>query len=461
MSMRSTRRGFLAAAAAVTWSGARTFAADAPKAGPNETVNLGMIGCGFRGQQLIAPWLSLPGVRIAAVCDVHEGRTEQARQRAGGQQVLGCRDFRRLLESKEIDAVVITSNDHWHLLHAVHALQAGKNVYVEKPLGTTIHEGRVVVEAAKKSGRVVQFGTWQRSMEHYRKAAEIVRSGRLGQVSEVKVWDYDNFHPGFGAPPDGSPPKGLDWDLYLGPSPKTPYNPNRYKMPQWDFFSDYSGGWQSGWGVHHFDIVHWAMDVKSPVAATAMGGKLAFPNDNTELPDTLDGLLQYPACPAAKNGFVLQYTYRCGCRREQRCHGKWFFGTDGALLVTRGGYWLTSETHVQRDAPDGGDVIVNAIAWLDGRGRQTKPVADESLVTKNDSRRHLEKFVEHLRNHTKPQAEGVEVGHYATVPGHLLGIAHKVRRQIRWDAANERIPGDPEADALLTKTYRAPWKLEV
>ena len=361
MTRRQNRRRFLSTTAALAFAGARAYALDASKAGPNAAIQLGLIGCGFRGQQLTG---ALP--RIVAVCDVHEGRMEQTRKRIGAERVIAYHDYRKLLENKDVDAVVITSNDHWHFLHAMHALQAGKDVYVEKPLCTSIHEGRLLVEAARKSRRVVQFGTWQRSMEHYCKAAEIVRSGRLGQVCQVLAWDYDNFYPGFGAPPNADPPKGLDWELYLGPAPQSAYNPNRYNMPHWYFFSDYSAGWQSGWGVHHFDIIHWATGARSPIAASAMGGKLAFPGDNTEHPDTLDGILQYPSCPAAKNGFVLHYTYRCGCRREARSHGKYFLGTHGALLVTRGGYWLTPETHVDRGFPKDGDTIVNALAWLDG-----------------------------------------------------------------------------------------------
>jgi hypothetical protein len=210
--------------------------------------------------------------------------------------------------------------------------------------------------------------------------------------------------------------------------------------------------------VHHYDIVHQAMDVKSPVAATAMGGKLAFPKDNTQWPDTFSGILQYRAGPVAENGFLVQYTSRTGCRREQRSHGKWFFGTDGALLVTRGGYWLTTEIHVENDAPES-DPIANAYYWLDGKGRQTKAIVEEEMVSKNDPR-NVTLFIEQVRNRTKPAAESVEVGHYATIPGHLMNIAWRVGRQIRWDGEKEEILGDPKANALLSRPYRAPWALE-
>ena len=154
----------------------------------------------------------------------------------------------------------------------------------------------------------------------------------------------------------------------------------------------------------------------------------------------------------------MQYTSRTGCRREQRSHGKWFFGTDGALLLTRGGYWLTAEIHVESDA-SASDPVADAYRWLDGKGGQTKAIADEQMVSESGPC-NLTLFLEHLRNRTKPAAEGVEVGHDASIPGHLMNIAWRVGRQIRWDGEKEQIPGDPEANALLTRPYRAPWKLE-
>ncbi|MHC4407160.1 MAG: Gfo/Idh/MocA family protein [Planctomycetota bacterium] len=249
MTEKATRRGFLgttAAATAAAWVGGKTYAAGAKAGpGPNETVNMALIGCGGRGRGVMREHLGVPGVRVIAVCDVNESRMAPARNEAGGEAVLTVNDYRKVLDNRDIDAVIVGTNGHWHVLPTVDACKAGKDVYVEKPLGTSIGEGRAAVEAAKKYDRVVQIGTQQRSWEHYRRAAEIVRSGKLGEISEVKVWDYDYFYPGFGAPPDGDPPPGLDWDFWVGPSPAQPYNPNKIARHYW--FFDFGGGWQLDW----------------------------------------------------------------------------------------------------------------------------------------------------------------------------------------------------------------------
>ena len=343
----ATRRQFLgtaaAAAVAAKWSGRRTWAADSPRTpGPNDTIRLGLIGCGGEGCAVMTAHQRCRGAEVIAVCDVHEARLNSAQELAGGSKILRYRDYRELLDNKEIDAVIVATNDHWHVLATIHACQAGKDVYVEKPLGTSIGEGRAAVRAARKYERIVQIGTQQRNWPHYIDAARVVQSGRLGEISEVKVWDFDYLYPGFGTPPDGPPPRELDWDLWLGPSPKVAYNPNRYDYHYWWF--DYGGGWPLDWGVHHYDIVHWFLGVSAPLSATAMGGMLCFEPTNTQWPDTFSGICEYPAGPVAKKGFLLQYSFRGGCRREQRSHAKCFFGTEASLLIDRSGYTITPGT---------------------------------------------------------------------------------------------------------------------
>lgn len=438
MNEQPTRRQFLgttAAAAATTWAGARTYAAEADaKPGPNETVNMALIGCGGRGQGVMMEHMKVPGVRMIAVCDVNEPRLAAGRKNAGGEKVQTYRDFRKLLENKDIDAVIVATNGHWHVLATIHACRAGKDVYVEKPLGTSIGEGRAAVEAARKYDRVVQIGTQQRSWEHYAKAAEVIQSGKLGEISEVKVWDMDYQYPGFGAPPDADPPPTLDWDFWVGPSPEQPYNPNKIAYHYW--FFDFGGGWQLDWAVHHYDIVNWCMGVKEPISATASGGFLCFEETNTQWPDTFSGICEYGPGPVAKKGFLLQYTYRGGCRREQRSHGKMFFGTEASMILDRSGYTITAEARGDRKL---GEVIDE----FRGAGPN-----------------HAERFIQSVRNHTRPFAD-VEGGHHATNPGHLMNIAWKVGRKIRWDGENEQVLGDEEANALVTKKYRAPWTLDV
>ena len=232
-------------------------------------MNVGLIGCGARGGQLLESFIPTPGVRITAVCDLNSQRMAAARVRAGGEKVAAYHDYRKLLDDKQIDAVIVATNGQWKALCGIRACRSGKDVYVEKPLATTIGEGRAIVQAARKYQRVVQIGTQQHSSDHYRKAAEIVRSGQLGRIGEVKVWDYINQSPGIGAPPDADPPAELDWDFWVGPSPKRAYNPSYYEHHYW--FFDYGGGWTTDWAVHHYDIVHWAMGAAR--AAVGMRGR--------------------------------------------------------------------------------------------------------------------------------------------------------------------------------------------
>lgn len=447
MSVRPTRRSFLgtsAAAAAAAWSGARPYAAGAAASpGPNETIRMALIGCGGEGNAVMRAHMRCPEVRMVAVCDLHAEHMASTRKRAGGDKILAYHDYRKLLENKDIDAVIVATNGHWHVLPVIHACQAGKDVYVEKPLSTSIGEGRAAVRAARKYQRIVQLGTQQHSWPHYQQAAEVIRSGRLGEICEVKAWDMDYLYPGFGAPPDGTPPPELDWEFWLGPSPKVPYNPNRYVRHYW--FFDYGGGWQLDWAVHHYEIVHWLLGVKAPVAATAMGGFFSFDKTNTQWPDTFSGICEYAPGPVAKKGFLMQYTFRGGCRREQVSHGKCFFGSEASMLLSRSGYTITPERDRKGKKLEEEETVANAF---------TKDVHIESLKA------HARVFLDAIRSRKLPPTE-VEMGHYATNPGHLMNIAWRTGRKIRWDSANEQVVDDPEANALVTKKYRAPWTLDV
>ena len=412
-------------------------------AGPNDTINIGLIGCGGEGRSVAAAHARCAGARIVAVCDLNSDRLNSARQQFGGEKTLAYHDYRKLLDNKDIDAVIVGTNDHWHVLNTIHACQAGKDVYVEKPLGTSIGEGRAAVQAARKHERIVQLGTQQRAWPHYRQAVEAIQAGKLGEICEVEVWDFDYMYPGFGDPPDGDPPAELDWDFWLGPSPQVPYNPNRYAQFYW--FQDYAGAWQVDWGVHHYDIMLWALGNPVPVGATAMGGFYCFEPTNCEWPDTFSGTVEFAPGPVAKKGFLLQYSMRCGCRKEQRSHAKCFYGTEGSLLLDRSGYTIYAEARGGRKL---GEEIES------GRNVFTDDVHIQSLQA------HAEVFLDAIRTRKRPPAD-VEIGHAATNPGHLMNIAWRTGRRIRWDNAAEKVLDDSEANALVTKTYRAPWKLEV
>ncbi len=311
--------------------------------GPGDTINLGLVGCGARGRSIFIPAFSgLPGARFVAVCDVNEKYLAEGRKLAGGDRVAAYHDYRKLMEDKNVDAVIVATNQHWHVLPTIAACQAGKDVYCEKPLGNSIGEGPFAIEAARKNRRIVQTGTQQRSRPHYAEAVRLIQSGKLGQISEVRVWDYENNWPGPGSPPDCDPPAELDWNFYVGPSPYRAYNPNMYFKYGYDWFNISGGGHQSAWGVHHYDVVLWAMGVQSPETAFASGGHFAY-QSNHDWPDTFDGLMQFGPGPVAERGFVLNYSLRMGGRREMRGHGKCFIGTTASMILDRSGYSIVKE----------------------------------------------------------------------------------------------------------------------
>jgi predicted dehydrogenase len=412
--------------------------------GPNDTIRLGLIGCGARGRGVIIPnFNKVPGTRFTAVCDVNSTYLAEIRQRAGGPQVAAYSDYRRLVEDKNVDAVIIATNQQWHVLPLIAACRAGKDVYLEKPLGQSIGEGAIAVAAAKKYGRIVQAGTQQRSQQHYQKAVELIQAGKLGQISEVKVWDYENYWPGPGSPADCAPPPELDWDFYVGPSAFRNYNPNMYYKYGYDWFRVAGGGHQVAWGVHHFDIVLWAMQMKSPNAVYATGGNFAY-TDNHDYPNTFSATMEFGPGPIARNGFLLQYTMRTGGKRETRAHGKCFIGSEASMILDRSGCSIVKEVPSGQKIVSGG-FFVNA---------------EETVLPAPDHNRHFAAFIDNVRDRKQPSATP-ETLHYSTAVGHLMNMSWEVGRRIRWDGEQNRAMDDPAANKLVLRPYRAPWKLEV
>lgn len=407
--------------------------------GANERVVVGLIGCGGRGRYVARLMREVSGVEFAAVCDVYAPNAEAARQWAGGN-ARAYKDFRHLLERKDIDAVIVATPDHWHAIPTVLACQAGKDVYVEKPLAHNIREGRAMVEAARRYNRVVQTGTQHRSAPHFAEVAHIVQSGRLGRVHYVRVWNYSNMFPqGIGREPDGEPPEGLDWDFYLGPAPRVPYNRKRF-LGTYRWFWDYAGGTITDFGTHRFDTVHQIMGVEAPFAVSASGGRFAL-DDAGEMPDVLQVTYEYP-------GFVLSYeacnlnAHGLGARtpgmkyyqargEHDRPHGMAFYGTGGALFADRIGY----EIYPEQDRA--------ARKWV------------QAVDATPD---HVRNFIECVRSRARPNAD-VETGHRSTLVAHLGNIAYKVGRKLRWDAEKETFPDDRQASALLSRAARKPWDL--
>ncbi len=386
----------------------------------NDRVTVGVIGCGGMGTGNMSAVLDDERTQVIATCDVYELHRMRAKNRVddqyGNNDCATYNDFRDLLDRNDIHAVIIATPDHWHTRISISACEAGKDIYCQKPLTLTINEGKALVKAVRKYGRIFQVGSQQRSSEEFRRACELVRSGRIGKVHTVRV-----FLPnGSDGPwtPDSDPPEGLDWDLYLGPAPKVPFNKHRFV---WDFrwFFDYSGGQMTDWGAHHFDIAQWGlgMDLSGPVSVEGKG----------RLPQ--NGMFE------TYTSYECTYYYGNGIRMiaTNPEHGTRFEGTDGWVHVWRGGL-DANPRDLLHEKLGSGDVHLyrspgHERDWIDCVIERRKPICD------------------------------VEIGHRSVTCAHLGNIAMRLGRKLLWDPVIEEFVSDEEANRWLFRPYRAPWCL--
>lgn len=408
-------------------------------AGANRRVRVALIGCGGMGTTDLRAALRL-GAQCVALCDVDDEQVRKVAERVKTDfdqtPALTTRDFRRVLERQDIDAVIIATPDHWHALPAIMACQAGKDVYVEKPLSLTIGEGRVMVNAARRHNRVVQMGTQQRSSNHFKSAVDYVKSGALGKIRLVKTWAYQDWMGNIAPLPDGEPPATVDYDMWLGPAPKRPFNRNRFHF-NFRWYYDYSGGLMTDWGAHMIDVANWGMGVSVPKSATSVGGKFGFPDDAEETPDTQQALWEF-------DGFsmIWEHATAIGQGPYGKDHGAAFHGNNGILVVDRGGWEVLPETETKN-------------------GRRSYRMAGEPRRGSGGQdmhQAHVKDFLDAVDSR-KRTASDVEIGHNSMIACHLANIAFRTGRRVQWDAAREQITGDAEAQKLIHKPYRAPWTL--
>lgn len=420
-------------------------AAAAPRvAGANGRVRLGLVGCGGRGRLVARLMREAPNVEFVATADVYKPNAEAAREWAG-PAAQAYTDFRKLIERQDVDAVVVATPDHWHAGITVLACEAGKDVYVEKPLAHNIREGRAMVQAARRYNRTVQTGTQHRSAPHFAEVARMVQGGELGEVRYVRVWNFTNLFPaGIGREPDSAPPEGLDWDMYLGPAPAVPFNRKRF-LSTFRWFWDYAGGFITDFGTHRFDTVHQIMGADAPRTISASGGRFSL-KDGGEMPDLLQVTYEYP-------GFVMSYEacnlnghglggrtpgmrYYNAAGELDRPHGMAFYGTSGAIFADRIGYEIYPEPKA--------------------RGSSETRIARKFANSPEPTGLHAKAFIECIREGRRPAAD-VEAGHRATAIGHLGNIAFKTGRKLHWDAAAESFKDAPDATRLLSREARKPW----
>jgi predicted dehydrogenase len=439
---RFSRRNFLAQsiAGSVVFGAAwgteplRAAVLGAAAVSPNDKIAVGFIGLGGMGSGTLNGFLQHDDVDVRAVCDVYEPHANQAKEKV--EKVRGkapdvFKDFRALLDRKDIDAVVVSTPDHWHAIVSILACKAGKDVYCEKPLTYCIAEGQAMVKAARDNKRVTQMGTQIHAGENYHRVVELVRSGALGKIHLVRVWIAGSRYPGLGSPPDSDPPAGLDWNMWQGPAHERPFNPNRFLF-NFRWFWDYAGGVLSDMGCHVLDLVHWAMQVDAPMTATSSGHRYVL-EDNAETPDTQDVIYEYP-------GFSVVWSHMFGNSHgfEDRGLGVMFYGTNGTLVADYGSYKI----HAEKGRMDGFKEPAPSLPRSPGHHRE---------------------FLNAIRSRQLTSCDW-SYGHRLTSVVHLGNMALKSGSKLRWDAQRELCvdaAGNPDkhANHLLTREYRAPWKL--
>lgn len=420
-----SRRDFLRRSGTLAVAGALGNRRANASVGPNDKIRLGVIGCGGMGSRHIEALATNPHCELVVLCDAFTPRFEkaiEAVQAATGVAPAGVQDYRRVLDRPDIDAIFNVTTDNWHPLITIHGCEAGKDVYVEKPVCMTVVEGRAMVQAARRYGRVVQVGTQQRSMPIFQEAVEVLRSGKLGQITSAGAWVGLNGLHTDEVP--RTPPAGLDWDRWLGPAPMVPFSRERFMG--WMGWHDYArGGELTNWGIHLMDVVQWGIGKDRPLSVQALGGTYG---EGTGADNYLglEALLEYEGCNVT-------WEQRPANTHAGKGYGIRFNGTNGVLYVNRISYSVEpAELGIK-------EVI----------GEPERSWANTD---------HHNNFFESVRTRKRPIAD-IEQGFRSTTAVLIAGIALKTRRKLYWDGDAERFINDDAANRYLSRPYRAPWHL--
>jgi predicted dehydrogenase len=410
---------------------------------------MGYIGVGNRGDQVHDAFLEHGDQETVAVCDLREDYMDFQVKKSRAKPVK-YKDYRKLLEDKNVDAVAIATPDHWHAIQFLDACRAGKDVYVEKPLSLTVVEGRRMVEAARETKRVTQVGIHRRSSQFLKEAADFVRSGGIGQVTVAKGWHVMNEWPdGIGNPPDGPPPNEQEWDQWLGPAPKVPYNRNRtYYNFRW--FYQYSGGQLTNFGVHYMDMLRWCLAKDAPKAVTAMGGKYVV-QDNREIPDTLEILWDFDGTMIVFS----QYNAN-GAPHNVQSSEMELRGTKGTMYL-HGNRWevvpeqINDRARFPRSPIDREGERAN-------RGSRKPRIEPRTAKGSQDTAFHARNFLDCVKSRAKCNCDILD-GHLSTSATIIGNIAHRTRSFLEWDAKAEKFTNNASANQWLHYRYRSPYKL--
>ncbi|MCE5307512.1 MAG: Gfo/Idh/MocA family oxidoreductase [Acidobacteriales bacterium] len=406
-------------------------------ASANNMVNVGVIGLGGRGRELMTAFAAQPGCRVAAICDIDQARLEQAEQlaqQAGAGKPKPYQDLRKLFDDKGVDAVVLVTCNHWHALGTIWACQAGKDVYVEKPSSHNIWEGRRMVEAARKYGRVVQVGMQSRSITHKRRAIELLHQGAIGKLYLAKGLCYKRRLT-IGRQPNGPVPPGVDYDLWLGPAPWRQFNPNRFHY-KWHWFWETGNGDIGNQGPHQMDLARWGLGKTGlPQRVFSSGGKFVY-NDDQETPNTQFAIFDYGDCQVNFEVRGLPTTGEGSVTLDGgNFIGNLFFGSEGVMALDARGFRIF-------------------------RGEQRELGEQMKLIEAkpDDPAPHIANFLDVVRSRKiQDLAANVEQGHVSSAMCHMANISYRLGRNLAFDPAKETFGNDAEANGLLSRRYRTPY----
>jgi len=403
---------------------------------PSDQLNIGAIGINGMGWSNVKAALKIPGINLVAVCDIDSNVIEKrlgelAKTGIDTSRIKRYPDYRKLLEQKDIDAVIIGTPDHWHALIMIHACEAGKDVYVEKPVGNSIVECRTMVAAQQRYNKVVQAGQWQRSQQHFRDAVDYVQSGQLGNIRTVKVWCYQGWMRPQPVVPDSAPPAGVDYQQWLGPAPTRAFNASRFHF-HFRWFWDYAGGLMTDWGVHLLDYALLGMKAGVPKTIDGMGGRFAYPDLYEETPDTLTTMYEF-------DHFNLVWDSAMGIDNGSygRDHGIAFIGNNGTLVLSRGGWEVIEE-------------------------RQSKNKVSKPLVKPSDNGldKHWENFVSVVKSRRMDELHcSIQAGAHVATVAQMGNISYRTGKKLYWDKALSKFTDDAVNATYLLKQYHNGYQL--
>ena len=426
----TNRRHFLLTASSTALAAAAVTAPAAAQSANNKLV-VGLIGCGGRGTHDAGLFQKTTNVEVACVCDVDDGRRNLAAKNLGIAAGKAVSDMRRILDDKSVDAVIVATPDHWHSPAAILACEAGKHVYVEKPISHNIREGRLLVESSQRNKTHVQHGTQSRSTAMMIQAVQLLREGIIGNVLVAKCWNIQR-RGSIGRGTDTAPPAGFDYDAWVGPATMIPYRTNRVHN-RWTWWHHFGTGDMGNDGVHDIDYTRWGLGVEThPSKVSALGGKFFF-DDDQEFPDTQQVTFEYPGSgkPGDRRLFIYEQRLWSTNYPHNTDSGAEFYGTKGQMYLSRRG-----KIQVQADG--------------------NKPVDVPVQPGAQDDASHVRNFCEAVRGEAKLNAPAL-TGHLSTSLCHLGNIATRLGRSLNFDRETEQIVGDDEANALVRRTYREHW----